>query len=49
VLLLPLWVSALLFPVVILLVVPVGIAVIWLSFVVHQVLSWRRATGERRG
>ena len=21
---------------------------IWLSFVVHQVLSWRRATGERR-
>ncbi len=26
----------------------VGIAVIWLSFVVHQVLSWRRATGERR-
>ncbi|HYB13926.1 MAG TPA: hypothetical protein VEF71_00400 [Streptosporangiaceae bacterium] len=30
------------------LVVLVGIAVIWLSFVVHQVLSWRRATGERR-
>jgi hypothetical protein len=29
-------------------VVLVGIAVIWLSFVVHQVLSWRRATGERR-
>jgi hypothetical protein len=26
----------------------VGIAVIWLSFVVHQVLSWRRAEGERR-
>jgi hypothetical protein len=26
----------------------VGIAVIWLSFVAHQVLSWRRATGERR-
>ena len=24
------------------------IAVIWLSFVVHQVLSWRRAAGERR-
>jgi hypothetical protein len=29
-------------------VVLVAIAVIWLSFVVHQVLSWRRATGERR-
>ena len=28
--------------------VVLGIAVIWLSFVVHQVLSWRRATGERR-
>ena len=25
-----------------------GIVVIWLSFVVHQVLSWRRATGEQR-
>jgi MFS family permease len=25
-----------------------GIAVILLSFVVHQILSWRRATGERR-
>jgi hypothetical protein len=25
-----------------------GILVIWLSFVAHQVLSWRRATGERR-
>ena len=25
-----------------------GIAVIWLSFIVHQVLSWRRATGEQR-
>jgi len=25
-----------------------GIVIIWLSFVVHQVLSWRRATGERR-
>ncbi len=25
-----------------------SIAVIWLSFVGHQVLSWRRATGERR-
>ena len=24
------------------------ILVIWLSFVAHQVLSWRRATGERR-
>ena len=24
------------------------IAVIWLSFVAHQVLSWRRATGEHR-
>jgi signal transduction histidine kinase len=24
------------------------ISVIWLSFAVHQVLSWRRATGERR-
>jgi signal transduction histidine kinase len=24
------------------------IAVIWLSFAVHQVLSWRRATGEHR-
>ena len=30
------------------LVVLVGIAVIWLSFVVHQVLSWRQAEGERR-
>jgi hypothetical protein len=29
-------------------VVLVGVAVIWLSFVAHQVLSWRRATGERR-
>jgi hypothetical protein len=28
--------------------VPVVILVIWLSFVAHQVLSWRRATGERR-
>jgi hypothetical protein len=27
---------------------PVLILVIWLSFVAHQVLSWRRATGERR-
>jgi hypothetical protein len=26
----------------------VSILVIWLSFVAHQVLSWRRATGERR-
>jgi hypothetical protein len=26
----------------------VPIVVIWLSFVAHQVLSWRRATGERR-
>jgi signal transduction histidine kinase len=26
----------------------VPIAVIWLSFAVHQVLSWRRATGEHR-
>jgi hypothetical protein len=25
-----------------------GIVVIWLSFVAHQVLSWRRATGEQR-
>jgi len=25
-----------------------GIVVIWLSFVAHQALSWRRATGERR-
>jgi hypothetical protein len=25
-----------------------GIFVIWLSFIAHQVLSWRRATGERR-
>ena len=25
-----------------------SIAAIWLSFVAHQVLSWRRATGERR-
>jgi len=25
-----------------------SIAVIWLSFVAHQALSWRRATGERR-
>ena len=25
-----------------------SILVIWLSFVAHQVLSWRRATGERR-
>jgi hypothetical protein len=25
-----------------------GIFVIWLSFIGHQVLSWRRATGERR-
>jgi len=24
------------------------ILVIWLSFVAHQVLSWRRASGERR-
>jgi hypothetical protein len=24
------------------------ILVIWLSFVAHQVLSWRRAAGERR-
>jgi hypothetical protein len=24
------------------------ILVIWLSFIAHQVLSWRRATGERR-
>jgi hypothetical protein len=28
--------------------VPAVILVIWLSFVTHQVLSWRRATGERR-
>jgi hypothetical protein len=27
--------------------VVVSIGVIWLSFVAHQVLSWRRATGER--
>jgi signal transduction histidine kinase len=27
-------------------VLPIG--VIWLSFAVHQVLSWRQATGERR-
>ena len=26
----------------------VSIGVIWLSFVAHQVLSWRRAAGERR-
>ena len=26
----------------------VFILVIWLSFIAHQVLSWRRATGERR-
>jgi hypothetical protein len=26
----------------------VAIVAIWLSFVVHQVLSWRRAAGERR-
>jgi hypothetical protein len=26
----------------------VSIGVIWLSFVAHQVLGWRRATGERR-
>jgi hypothetical protein len=26
----------------------VSIVAIWLSFVTHQVLSWRRATGERR-
>ena len=26
----------------------VAILVMWLSFVAHQVLSWRRATGERR-
>ena len=26
----------------------VSIVAIWLSFVAHQVLSWRRATGERR-
>ena len=25
-----------------------GILLIWLSFVAHQVLSWRRATGEQR-
>jgi hypothetical protein len=29
-------------------VVLVPICAIWLSFVAHQVLSWRRATGERR-
>ena len=29
-------------------VVLVPIGVIWLSFVAHQVLSWRRAAGERR-
>jgi hypothetical protein len=29
-------------------VVLLPIGVIWLSFVAHQVLSWRRATGERR-
>ena len=28
--------------------VVVPIVIIWLSFVVHQVLSWRRSTGERR-
>jgi hypothetical protein len=26
----------------------VSILAVWLSFVTHQVLSWRRATGERR-
>ena len=25
-----------------------SIAAIWLSFVAHQALSWRRATGQRR-
>jgi hypothetical protein len=29
-------------------VVYLSIGVIWLSFVGHQVLSWRRASGERR-
>ena len=29
-------------------VVSLSIGVIWLSFVGHQVLSWRRASGERR-
>jgi hypothetical protein len=29
-------------------VVVAAIVLIWLSFVAHQVLSWRRATGERR-
>jgi hypothetical protein len=30
------------------LLVAVAILVIWLSFVAHQMLSWRRAAGERR-
>jgi hypothetical protein len=30
------------------LLVAVAILVIWLSFVAHQILSWRRAAGERR-
>ena len=34
----PAWLAAVLLP----------IAVIWLSFAVHQLLTWRRATGERR-
>jgi hypothetical protein len=29
-------------------VVVIAIAAIWLAFVAHQVLSWRRASGERR-
>jgi hypothetical protein len=35
----PVWLTAVVF---------LSIGVIWLSFVGHQVLSWRRATGERR-
>jgi two-component system NarL family sensor kinase len=30
------------------LLIVAAIVVIWLSFVAHQVLSWRRAAGERR-
>jgi hypothetical protein len=29
-------------------VVVIAVAAIWLAFVAHQVLSWRRASGERR-